>query len=251
MNMSLHSLSPAELLYIANCHNAHESRFLHKVFQIKSYDWLSGPMLEECVARMESLGIGRHSVYFEHALPEVRNRMEMFGRSLVGVADCIDERNRCLYEFKCVAALTTEHVLQLALYMYMHNCASGRRGAGGIVGRLYNIRTDELVEIANDNPAAIEAVVRTLCEAKFSPKSRVPDAQFLAAAAVVRRRVRGLMDKKEIRSSCDNDADDDYLMPPKRRRVENTAVLTDAPEDLVPPPRRSKRIGKNSRTTTK
>ena len=37
---------------------------------------------------------------------------------MIGFIDCIDDNN--IYEFKCVKKLEKEHILQLAIYMYLH-----------------------------------------------------------------------------------------------------------------------------------
>lgn len=197
--IDINALTPAELLYIANCWCAYMSGIIFKVFQIKRYDWVPESIIDRCIDRIDSLGITSAGKYEKKI--SAAGLPELAGRTLVGVVDCFDRNN--LYEFKCVTALASEHVLQTALYMYILNVAAKKqveqdaarrmnvfhpRGYSAAApvsvqpdyvhpGKLYNILTDELVEVANDVDA-IADVVRVLIDHKYGPKKTISDDAF-------------------------------------------------------------------------
>ena len=120
-NIKLENIKQDELLYISNLYCSFRSGFLFKTYQIKNYDWLSSDNLTLCLDRLNKLNIS-NNVKFEigydiettksEPLPELTNR------KLIGYIDCIDGNN--IYEFKCVQKLENDHILQLGIYMYLH-----------------------------------------------------------------------------------------------------------------------------------
>jgi hypothetical protein len=211
------TLTVAEGLFVCNCWNAHVSGYLNPVYQIKTYDWINQTALDQCMARMDALNIDSNG-QFEKSM-ELSNRVELLGRTLCGSADCID--GRYTYEFKCVGSLQPQHYLQLVIYMYLDNhtksqsnhnsnpFAKYRNKSGNHrehenesrrIGRLYNILTDELVEIRNE-PKIIDEIVKMLFYAKYSTKNRITDADFIKDA---RKRCRNYLNRYDIKppSSC-------------------------------------------------
>jgi len=63
-----------------------------------------------------------------------------------GYIDCIDQD--IIYEFKCTNYITPEHILQLALYSYLINDSNKKY-------KLYNIYTDECIEIIVSDDVAV------------------------------------------------------------------------------------------------
>jgi len=117
-DINIENLKPDELLYICNCWNTFKTRYLFKIYQITTYDWLKIENLNKCINRLNLLNISINSI-FEYKL-EQENEQELLDRNLIGYIDCIDNENDIIYEFKCVKQLEKEHYLQLALYMYMY-----------------------------------------------------------------------------------------------------------------------------------
>lgn len=95
---------PADLLHIANCQNTYVSGYHYKYYQIRDYDWLSKSVLSKLYMRLTSLNISDESDF------EVMFCSE--STELSGSVDCIDRKNKILYEFKVVDQLQDVHFLQ-------------------------------------------------------------------------------------------------------------------------------------------
>lgn len=107
------NLKVRDLLYIANCWHHKQNGFLFRLCQIKYYDWLSENTLSKCFERMLKLKISKDAEYEIYREVKLNN-----GVLISGYIDCVDNYN--LYEFKCTQTLEDTHILQLALYMYLH-----------------------------------------------------------------------------------------------------------------------------------
>ena len=114
--IKLSTLKPDELLYIANYYCSMRSGFLYKIHQVTNYNWLSQENLDACIERLVKIGISKKAQYEQYV--ERENLPELLNRRFTGYIDCIDQNN--VYEFKCVEKIENEHILQLAIYMYLH-----------------------------------------------------------------------------------------------------------------------------------
>lgn len=112
------TISINELLYLTNCWITYTDRYVFKLHQITEYNWLSKNKVNNCLDRMSYLNISSKSK-FEYGI-ELSNREELMGKTLLGRIDCIDRKNKTVYEFKCVDKLEKIHYLQLGIYMYMY-----------------------------------------------------------------------------------------------------------------------------------
>ncbi len=180
-------LTVPELLFTANCWKAETGGYLSQINQIQKYDWLTESTLTECNHRMDAvlrrLDMTPEAASFEvHAVKPANARLlsptravvphihpdpfpELRGRVLNGFADLVGSCN--LLEIKCTSALTIEHYLQLALYMYSRE---------DHVGYLFNVFTNELVRVQCDELAE---VVRIIMDAKYATKSSLSDEDFI------------------------------------------------------------------------
>jgi hypothetical protein len=113
--IDLKKITISQLLYVANVCNAFKSKYIYKLKQIKEYNWLSQENLDKSVKRLEE-HISKDAE-FEIGL-ELEDQKELLNRKLIGFIDCIDKNN--VWEFKCVQALSEEHILQLGIYMYLY-----------------------------------------------------------------------------------------------------------------------------------
>lgn len=201
--ISAKQLTLPEAMFVANCWNAHLSGYINPVYQIKSYNWISAPQMELCITRMDQLNIDSNG-RFEVPMETSANKLTL-NRTLRGAADCIDERY--VYEFKCVQSIQPQHILQLVLYLFMHNHASpdkptnpfqkykhlctstntstntsANTSANNTIplkhGRLVNIITNQIVDIVNI-PAVVDQLVYHLFSSKYAQKTRVSDAHFI------------------------------------------------------------------------
>ena len=104
-----------DILKIANYWNCYKEGLNYKTKQIVDYKWLEENKVNECLERLKER-ISDNAQYEVHYIEN--DKPELNGRTLVGFIDCID--NNVVWEFKCVNNLDSEHILQLAIYMYLH-----------------------------------------------------------------------------------------------------------------------------------
>ena len=120
-NINIENIKGNELLYISNLYCSFRSGFKFKTYQISNYDWLSYDNLNLAIDRLNKLNISNNAKFeigYEAENEKLEPRPELRDRRLIGFIDCIDDNN--IYEFKCVKKLEKEHILQLAIYMYLH-----------------------------------------------------------------------------------------------------------------------------------
>ena len=134
---NINNVTPANLLTIANKYMVYLSGYTYKMKQISSYDWLTKDNLNECVMRMRKY-VSKYAVFEKYF--ECTNSTELYGKTLVGYADCID-RN-VIWEFKCVEKIDDTHFMQLILYAYLNlmNLAKTKKEEIDKINRL--LRTD-------------------------------------------------------------------------------------------------------------
>ena len=119
--IKLENMKEDELLYISNIYCSKRSGFKFKTYQITNYNWLSNENLKISCERLNKLGItnnAKFEVKYEVENTNENPNLELKNRRLNGYIDCVDGNN--IYEFKCVQKLENEHILQLAIYMYLH-----------------------------------------------------------------------------------------------------------------------------------
>ena len=175
-----------ELLYISNCWSAYQNKTIHKLSQIRSYNWLNSQHFEYSMERLNSLGISKKAM-FEKDVGCVSN--VIVPHTINGQIDIIDKSTKKIYEIKCTQELLKEHYIQLALYMYMYemefqmkelrkkNKKTGIKASSGMKYLLYNINTDHLCEIHyNEN---VKQMYLYLIDAKHKQMVEYDDLSFL------------------------------------------------------------------------
>lgn len=175
-----------ELLYISNCWSAYQNKTIHKLSQIRSYNWLNSQHFEYSMERLNSLGISKKAM-FEKDVGCVSNLV--VPHTINGQIDIIDKSTKKIYEIKCTQELLKEHYIQLALYMYMYemefqmkelrkkNKKAGIKASSGMKYLLYNINTDHLCEIQyNGN---VKQMYLYLIDAKHKQMVEYDDSTFL------------------------------------------------------------------------
>ena len=126
-----------QLLRMATIYDGLRNKLFYRIEQIKNYNWMTSEFLEICSGRIASQV--SDSARFE----------VVAGRGpVVGVIDVIDRG--CVYELKCTSMIEEEHILQLALYAYL---------MPGKKYRLYNIYTDELIELHISDPSRVAEIL--------------------------------------------------------------------------------------------
>lgn len=186
LNM-IEEYSTPEMLYIANAWDSYCTTLIGRFYQIKDYTWLTRSTMNNCIKRLESLGIDKDSCEFEHTV--FSDELNINGR-----IDCLDRKNNCVYEFKATQELKDEHVLQLAIYMYLYENNKKKADSESTDERihkyerqrdrsptryfLYNILTDEKIEIMCDIDK-MEKHIQHLIYLKNNPEKSKTDEEFI------------------------------------------------------------------------
>lgn len=170
-----------DLLFLANYWNAIKDGVLFKVCQIHEYAWVSPEMMELGVDRIKSLHMGDHVMFEQHMAVNVSHPQLRLVYPIHGYIDCVDVSENTVYEFKCVQQITNEHILQLAVYMYMWE-REKRTNSRYI---LYNICTDEQIELKSTFEN-VEDLVVTLIRSKMTSDRKISNTTFLKETKALR-----------------------------------------------------------------
>lgn len=122
-----------ELVVINNSIN---SNMYFYVDQITNYDWVNEKFIEQGVERLIK-AVPKYGK-FEHAI--FINKPE-YDYNISGAIDYLIKNE--IWEFKCVNSLIDQHKIQSATYLALYSMLN----KGDAVGKLFNIRTNELLEI--------------------------------------------------------------------------------------------------------
>jgi hypothetical protein len=164
-------LSIENLLKISLYYTSLQNKTDYKLKQITKFDWLSEETLSEGINRLKSITLNNCNLHFEESIEKVYNNALIFGEM-----DCIDKNNKIVYEFKCTKTLTSSHIIQLAVYIYLHEHKD-------YIYRLYNIFTGELLEISIIDKN-IESLMKILIEHKTNVSSDLTDEDFLKKCTI-------------------------------------------------------------------
>lgn len=117
-----------------------KTHYINPWFQIEKKNWISKEQMTQCMRRLHSIDISPNDAKYE--VHKTNDQLE-------GEIDCIDHAHKIIYEFKCVSTVTIVHFLQVALYTHLHQYDLTMRGleTEGWQYRLYNVLTDELIQI--------------------------------------------------------------------------------------------------------
>lgn len=174
-----------DLLYISNCWSSYQNKTIHRLQQIKSYNWLSSAHFEHSIDRMISLGISKESL-FERDVSCVNS--VILPHTLNGQLDILDKKSKKIYEIKCTKELSKEHYIQLALYIFMYesehqmkylrkNRKTKKSRTSGMTYLLYNINNNHLCEVVYDEN--IPKMYLCLIDAKQQQPNQRDDTSFL------------------------------------------------------------------------
>ena len=193
-------LTFSDLVYISALWSSIMSGFVYKMYQIKSFNWVATEShikkltkpeqkkymdIKPYYVNMISLDISiktalieepvKVEVDFTEDIKDDDKTPEPLSACISGWLDCVCNDN--VYEFKFSSNLEMSHILQLAVYMYMirknpEHCPNIKRFL------LYNIRTDEMLEITADDKSLQDMVVYILRE-KYIKKDNICDEEFI------------------------------------------------------------------------
>jgi len=136
------NLQIKDMLKIANYFNCYQTKYIHKIKQIKNYNWITEEQITKCVNRMKKI-IKSKAQYEIH----VSKNNYINNKKLVGFIDCIDNKN--IYEFKFVNKIKDEHKIQLCIYIYLF-CLNNKIKSDDEMNKykffLFNIKNNNLIQ---------------------------------------------------------------------------------------------------------
>lgn len=172
-DININKLTIDQLLYISNLWNSQKSGYIYKVNQIQYYNWLSVENLNKAVSRLSKY-ISKNAIYEKYMV--VSDGAELCNRKLTGYIDCID--NKTIWEFKCVAKLDNDHILQLAIYMYQFYKNYPSDITKEYQFYLFNILDNNIIEIKSDINRLTQ-MVQLLITHKFYTPNKLSDEDFI------------------------------------------------------------------------
>jgi hypothetical protein len=112
--------TPKDILELSNKYCSKESGYTYKLNQITDYSWLSQKNLNACIVRLE-----KHiSIEAKYEVP-VLYLDEKYKKLLHGNINCSDKRINWM--FKCVEKLTSEQLIQFAIYAYINELTNDNK----------------------------------------------------------------------------------------------------------------------------
>lgn len=201
---NIENINTNKLLYISNRWNSYKTGYIFKLNQIKDYNWLTDENLEKCISRLKDK-ISKKARY--EVKYELEGYHELYNRNLTGFIDCIDDNdtNINIWEIKCVKSLKNEHILQLAIYMYMNKKTLKNNTNYNITKNfkyfLFNVLSNEIYSIDGtlDN---LEEMIKYLIEHKYFNKNIISDIQFIENGLKLREKfnlIKQKFSKKKFR----------------------------------------------------
>jgi len=113
-HIDMNNIKISDLLLIANVFNTLYSNYDFKLTQIDNYKNICDlATIKKCITHLKSLNISEDATF------ELSKNLNYNGKvTIYGSIDCLDKKN--IYEFKCTSDIKDEHILQLAIYMYLN-----------------------------------------------------------------------------------------------------------------------------------
>jgi hypothetical protein len=114
---------------------ARENRWHFYKDQITNYKWVDSKFIEDSLNRLSEIlpPNGQFESIYKY-------------NDLEGIADYVTTDQ--IWELKCTSGLSEEYKIQTAAYVCLHHLTTGNK----LPGRLYNIKSNELIEITVEQP---------------------------------------------------------------------------------------------------
>ena len=151
---------------------------LNNLAQIDDVSWLTDKMVDDC-HRLLYRELGARDIPIEFEVPVFYECTDYNEYGVIQLSGRIDAfQGDCLYEIKCVDALTLEHFLQLVVYAWM-DMESSTGDAGTTTYTLLNLKTGEAHRLDTANVAKINDIILILFKNKFGESKRLTNREFL------------------------------------------------------------------------
>jgi len=167
----LNNLTVNKLLKISLEWIVYRSKMIYRKNQIKDFNWLNGLTLKKCIMRMRRF-VSKNAMY--ECQINISGQKELHGENISGYIDCIDGNK--IWEFKCTSRIKEEHIIQMAIYIYLLN--KKERNNEKMRFYIFNILSGKIITIHN-NESELEKLVDYLVQNKQQKNTRISDTEFL------------------------------------------------------------------------
>lgn len=168
-------ISVEKLLKIGTFFWSKMNEYNYKKMQITKYDWLEQEELDIFMKRLSKKLNKKNELIFEKS---VSSQIPIFDRIITGNIDCIDETKKEVWELKCTTKIEKEHLLQLAIYMFLYTQNEVQNQNENYKYYLWNILTNEMLEIKS-TPEKLTEMVKYLIYMKYEYNYDIDDKTFL------------------------------------------------------------------------
>lgn len=171
-SFQINDITIPKVMKLANFWQAYESRYYFKLRQIFRYNWLEDYKILQMLDRLEK-HISPNAIFEYHVtitkpINFIQNKV--IEATISGYIDVIDGDN--VWELKCTKNLSEDHKLQLACYYYLLESENPNPNRHYY---LYNIRTDECLEIKSNE---LEKIFNLLVINKLMATENKNDNEF-------------------------------------------------------------------------
>lgn len=172
-------------LLMGNIYIAITENIFCKLNQIDNYEWLNQNMINICFKNLEQNVLNNakyEQIIYHNSKNYFTFEHEIYGDiNISGRIDAYDDTY--VWEFKCVSALTLEHLLQLIIYAWLwEKCEGSNRKY-----RILNIKTGEVRELEYQSHL-IDAIIELVFINKYDPKFKENDKKFLKKCKAMRKK---------------------------------------------------------------
>jgi hypothetical protein len=167
--------TPEEYCYMVLIYIAMTEGLYNKLEQIKHCRWLTEEMVAACFVALE-----KHltaDTIFEESVVLACEEFEEYGCvEIAGRMDAINDD--CVWEFKCTETISTEHLLQLAVYAFLWSRVLEEEH-GPREFRILNLRTGQIFRLVGRRSHLLSEMMRVLFHNKFAKQDTLSDAEFV------------------------------------------------------------------------
>jgi hypothetical protein len=167
--------TPEEYCYMVLIYIAMTEGLYNKLEQIKHCRWLTEEMVAACFVALE-----KHltaDTIFEESVVLACEDFEEYGCvEIAGRMDAINDD--CVWEFKCTDVISTEHMLQLAIYAFMWSRVLEEEH-GPREFRLLNLKTGQIFRLVSRQSHLLSEMMRVLFHNKFAKQDALSDTEFV------------------------------------------------------------------------
>ena len=206
--------SVKDYLYMANINLAIQESLYFKLKQITDYDWLEEDVADQCKEQFRNV-IGpdcqnerpKIEEYLIHASDDNSHKyIDEFTKKFIehkvfrftARTDIITETT--LWELKCCSKLTTEHMLQLAIYAWIWELKNKDREHEKKF-KLYNVKTGELLNMKVDI-SILNEIMKTLFCGRYTEIAPKHDELFLSDCHDYIQQLDSLEERRNLESVC-------------------------------------------------